>query len=132
MYDAKKVIPGIIIFLALLTLPFWYSQATGKADEKPNPVILPEAGSQCVESAAWMRENHMKLLNDWRNSVVQHDNRVYISKDGEEWVKSLSATGAEDPHDKGCLDCHSNVDQFCIQCHDFVDADPDCYDCHVK
>ena len=122
MYDTGKIIMGVVIFLVLFTLPLWYSQASGDADYVPDPQILPEAGDQCVESADYMKNRHMELLDDWRHSVVRGADRVYHAEDGKEWDKSLTDT---------CLDCHSNYEDFCVACHDYVDVRPKCWECHV-
>jgi len=120
MYDAKKVILGIIIFLCFITFPVWYSVASGAADYVPEPEIIT-AEEQCIEPTQYMRNNHTDLLNEWRESVVREGNRTYIASDGQKYDMSLTRT---------CLSCHSNKAQFCDQCHDYVGVEPDCWDCH--
>ena len=120
MYDAKKIIPGIIIFLLLITFPVWYSVASGNTDYVPEPEIITEE-EQCVEPAQYMRDNHTDLLSEWRESVVREGIRTYVASDGQEYDMSLTRT---------CVDCHSNKAQFCDQCHDYVGAKPGCWDCH--
>ncbi len=126
MYDKGKVIVGVIIFLAIFALPFWYSQVTGEADFDPHPDVtsLQERGiTECVESADYMRSKHVNLLDEWRDEVVRGADRVYISKEyGTEYDKSLTDT---------CLEaCHDNKSEFCDQCHDYVGVQPDCWECH--
>jgi len=123
MYDTGKIILGIVIFLAIFTIPFWYSQVTGDADVAPDVVIAPEAGDQCVESTAYMRAKHMDLLNTWRNDVVRGADRQYESNEyGVPYDKSLTDT---------CLEqCHTNKAEFCDQCHTYVNVKPGCWDCH--
>ncbi|MBM3132582.1 MAG: menaquinol oxidoreductase, partial [Chloroflexi bacterium] len=112
---------GVVIFLALFTIPFWYSQATGDANRKLDIKIAPEAGDECIESTGYMRSKHMDLLNDWRNEVVRQESRVYVSKNGT-FDKSLTDT---------CLEqCHTNKAEFCDECHSYVAVQPDCWDCH--
>ena len=53
IYNANKIIPGLIIFLGLITFPMWY--AMGKAAPPPEikidtPVIQAD-GSQAVHHA---------------------------------------------------------------------------------
>ena len=120
MYDADKIIVGLIIFLCLITFPIWYAIVGNNAGAVPEPVIVT-GEEQCVESAQYMKENHMQLLDDWKSSVVRDGNRIYIASDGEEYAISLSNT---------CLDCHSNKAEFCDQCHDYVGVEPFCWDCH--
>jgi len=122
MYDAGKIIIGLIIFLVLATSPFWYNQATGKVDYKPNPQLKTDAEA-CVMPTDYMREAHMDLLNDWRHSVVRDGERVHISHTGEKFNKSLSET---------CLDCHHNKETFCDECHNYsAVGQPVCWDCHI-
>ena len=120
MYDADKIIIGLVIFLCLITLPIWYAVASGEASSVPEPVIVTGEG-ECVESAQYMKENHMQLLNSWKDSVVRDGDRIYIASDGEKYDISLSNT---------CLGCHSNKAEFCDECHDYVAVTPFCWDCH--
>ncbi len=124
MYDKEKVLLGIVIFLALFTLPIWYSQITGDADAEPYVEIAPEAGAQCVESADYMRAKHMDLLDEWREDVVRGADREYESDTypGVIYDKSLTDT---------CLEqCHTNKSEFCDSCHGYVDVRPKCWECH--
>lgn len=127
MYDKGKIIAGVLIFLALFTIPFWYSQATGDAGKKLNSdSALEELRAEnktCVESLGYMRSKHMDLLNNWRNEVVRQESRVYVSKAyGTTFDKSLTDT---------CLEqCHTNKAEFCDQCHSYVGVQPGCWDCH--
>lgn len=126
MYDKGKIFVGVAIFLALFTIPFWYSQATGEADNdiRPDTSELTEDGIlQCVEDVGFMRSQHMDLLDDWRNDVVRGADRNYVSEDfGTTFDKSLTDT---------CLEqCHTNKSQFCDECHSFAGVKPSCWDCH--
>ncbi|RJP18727.1 MAG: cytochrome C [Candidatus Omnitrophota bacterium] len=122
MYDAGKIIPGLVIFLCLFTFPFWYNVANGKASQRPE-LVIDAAEKQCVESKEFMRIMHMDLLNQWRDEVVRNDNRVYLSTDGSKHTMSLSNT---------CMKCHANRTQFCDQCHDYMGVTPYCWDCHIQ
>ncbi len=121
MYDAGKIITGLIIFLCLITFPSWYNVVGGKAAYTPEPKIVTEE-KQCVEPTQYMRTSHMQLLDDWRNAVVREGNRVYVATDGKKYNMSLSNT---------CLNCHSNKAEFCDQCHNYVEVTPTCWNCHV-
>ena len=120
MYDANKIIPGIIIFFGLMTLPIWYSVAGGNADYVPEPEIVTEE-KQCVEPAEYMRESHVDLLYEWRESAVREGNRTYMTSDGRNYEISLTGT---------CMSCHSNKDRFCDQCHFYAGVKPGCWNCH--
>lgn len=121
MYDANKIVPGLIVFLAFLTFPMWYDQATGQAANVPNPQIVTQE-TQCVEPKEVMRAAHMEMLNSWRDQTVREGTRVFQTTDGREYYKSLSDT---------CLNCHSNKTQFCDQCHNYAGVQPVCWDCHI-
>ena len=122
MFDAAKIILGLVIFFCLLTSPIWYSMVSGKAGYVPELEIVTEE-KQCIEETQYMRDKHMDLLNDWRESVVRQGNRTYIAGDGREYNISLTGT---------CMDCHSNKVEFCDRCHTYVEVRPDCWDCHIS
>jgi hypothetical protein len=125
MFDAKKIVPGLLIFLALVTFPFWFSR--GKAALPPDlkldtPVIQKLKEKRCIESKAYMSAEHMRLLDEWRLAVVREGDRFYQASDGKEYVMSLSGT---------CLNCHSNKEQFCDRCHTYEAVTPTCWSCHT-
>ncbi len=132
MYDAGKIIAGLVILVGIVTFPIWGS--FGDSDVKPTPVV--KVAGTCVESAEYMRANHMQLLNDWRNEVVRDGNRVYVSKEyGTKFDKSLSSTGtsaAGSGEKKSCMSCHSNKKEFCDSCHDYTSVKPYCWECHIE
>lgn len=124
MYNGKKIILGLVIFVLFFTSPFLIN--IGKANEKPEvsmdtPVISQLDEKQCIESAEYMRANHMKLLNEWRDQAVREGQTVYISNSGKKYEISL---------ENGCLECHSNQEQFCDSCHTYSEVEPYCWDCH--
>ena len=121
MYDARKIIIGLVIFLCLVTFPVWYVLASEIAASVPELEIVT-AEENCVESVPYMRAKHMDLLNDWRQSVVREGDRTYISSSGREYNKSLTGT---------CLECHSNKAEFCGRCHDYAGVKPSCWGCHI-
>jgi hypothetical protein len=125
LYDGGKIIAGIVVFLIVASVPFWYGR--GKAVSPPDlkldtPAIERLKEKLCVEPAPYMRANHMKLLSAWRESVVREGNRSYKATDGKVYKISLTGT---------CLECHSNKDQFCDRCHDYAGAKPACWNCHI-
>ncbi|HBT47106.1 MAG TPA: menaquinol oxidoreductase [Peptococcaceae bacterium] len=124
--DMRYIITGIVVFLVVMTFPFWYN--IGKAASAPQvsldtPRIREMAEPQCVEPASYMRANHMRLLEEWRDRVVRGGERTYVAGDGKEYLMSLQNT---------CLDCHSNYDEFCALCHDYAGVAPDCWTCHLE
>ena len=132
MYDAGKIIAGLVILAGIVTFPIWGSW--GESVDKPKPVV--NVTGTCVESAEFMRANHMQLLDDWRNSVVRDGERVYVSKEyGTKFDKSLSSTGMSatgSGEKKSCMSCHSNKKEFCDSCHDYASVDPYCWTCHIE
>ncbi len=122
MYDAGKIIGGIVIFLLLITSPMWLNMAKGQADHKPDPKIVTEEKA-CVLDTEYMRASHMDLLDDWRNEVVRENDRIHVSHDGKDYNKSLTNT---------CMSCHPNKKEFCDECHNYGAVDePDCFNCHI-
>jgi len=124
MYNGGKIIFGLIIFLALVTFPF-YSNMGGSAKKAmpslDTPVIHALAKKECVRSGEYMKKEHMKVLDQWRDEVVREGKREKITVGGREFDKSLQ---------NGCLQCHSNREQFCVECHKYAGVDPYCWDCH--
>lgn len=128
MYNAKFVIPGIIVFAGLFTAPFWINMLSSSHEEVK--VVLPaepvtffgEARSECVESREWMAANHMELLLEWRDQALREGKRIYVASNGKKWETSLQNT---------CMACHSNKADFCDKCHDANSVNPYCWDCHV-
>ncbi|MGD8563645.1 MAG: sulfate reduction electron transfer complex DsrMKJOP subunit DsrJ [Desulfarculaceae bacterium] len=118
MYDQGKIIPGLIIFLALVTSPFWWQ--AGKAGEVPKPLIPKD--TQCVQSKEEMRTAHMQILNNWRDWVVREADRVYVTEDGRKFNMSLT---------NECMRCHNDKAKFCDQCHNYLSVSPYCWDCHL-
>jgi len=123
MYDKGKVVAGLVIFVVLITFPFWYN--LGKAAPAPEPKLTgkaAEAGQKCIEDKAYMTPEHMQILNDWRETVVREAKRIYVNRSGKEFEMSLSNT---------CLGCHSEKAEFCDKCHNYASVTPYCWDCHV-
>lgn len=128
MYNGGKILLGIIVFLLLATFPFYSN--IGKISARPEikidtPFIqqLPEDERKCVESKEYMRAEHMTLLNNWRDSAVRDNNRLYINSEGKIFNISLQNT---------CMKCHSNKEEFCNKCHNYVAVKPRCWTCHIE
>ena len=121
MFDAGKIIIGLLVFLALITFPLWYNVAKGKATYVPE-LEKPTTADRCVADTAYMMAHHMDLLNAWRDRVVRDGERIYVDAYGTKYEMSLTNT---------CLSCHSNKDKFCDKCHDYMGVTPYCWECHV-
>ena len=127
MYNSKWVIALIIVFLVVVSFPFWYN--LGKAAPAPTLEnqqlkLTPRAvaAKECIRDTAYMRAEHMQLLDIWRDTVVRDGKRLYVNPHGKSFNMSLSNT---------CLDCHSNKEEFCDKCHNYASVNPYCWDCHI-
>lgn len=122
LYDGGKIIPGILLFFTGITFPMWYNFAKGAAGTVPEPKITISE-KRCVAPKEIMRATHMELLNEWRDRVVRHNQRFFITVDGRRYEMSLCRT---------CMNCHANKKEFCDSCHNYVGVDPYCWNCHVE
>ncbi len=123
MHDVGKIAGGLVVFLALATSPLWYNALSASPPSVPKLELPPNGSTQCVETAEFMRANHMQLLNQWRDEVVRVGLRDYRSTlTGKTYEMSLTRT---------CMDCHSNKAEFCDRCHNYLAVDPYCWNCHV-
>lgn len=121
MSDKGKILVGLLVFIAAVTFPFWRGFI---AAGEPPEIELPAGETRCVEDAAWMKANHMNLLDDWRDQVVREEKKIYKSTvDGAEYEMSLTRT---------CMGCHKQRANFCDRCHTYADVKPYCWDCHVE
>lgn len=143
MQDAGKIFIGIVIFLALVSIPIWVTQARGEADTVPDPQVNMDVvaefmaenypdidyDNECIESTDYMRLNHMKLLMGWRQWSVRDDTHgdphvsYYTAEDGQEWFMSFTET---------CLGCHNDRAAFCTQCHEYTATQTGCWECHFE
>ena len=122
MYNRGIIITGLIIFFILLLFPVWYHW--GRATAVPDPQLADayKKAEKCIEDKDFMKTQHMKVLDRWRNEVVRDAERYYTNSEGKMYDKSLQVT---------CMKCHSNKSQFCDQCHNYMGVSPFCWDCHV-
>jgi hypothetical protein len=126
MYDAGKIITGLIVFVILFTSPFWLN-LSGNPGYSPD-VKYPAGVSECIAGKEYMNHNHMEILNDWRNKVVRSDLRYY-KKNGRTFL--IDGKPAEMSLTHSCLKCHNDKKAFCDRCHDYLAVKPYCWDCHV-
>lgn len=122
LYNKEWVVAGLAVFFVLATFPFWYNH--GKAAPAPKVELTEKAkaAKNCVRPVDFIRNNHMQLLDVWRDTVVREGIRIYENEEGKRFDMSLSNT---------CLDCHSNKAEFCDRCHEYASVNPYCYDCHI-
>ncbi len=124
MYDGGKITAGLIIFLLIVTFPFYTNIGKPVAKVKLDlntPVIQQLEVKECVEPKTFMRAEHMKLLDEWRDAAVRDGSRIYVNSKGKHIGINLQ---------KGCMNCHSNKDKFCDVCHIYTGVKPYCWSCH--
>jgi len=125
MNDTPKIITGLALFVVLITSPVWINLAGSREAAKLDVVYATKdipGREKCVRETPYMTEQHMNLLNQWRDQAVRKNQRVDIAPDGRKFNKSLTHT---------CMDCHSNKTEFCDRCHDYFKVSPYCWDCHT-
>ncbi len=118
MYQGKYIIPGLIVFVALVLFPFVYNAGSAPFEIK---LEYPKNSTECVESKEVMRARHMQILDEWRDMVVRDDVHVYENAKGKRFDISLTNT---------CMNCHTDKATFCDRCHTPVGVEPYCWDCH--
>ena len=118
MYNGKYIIPGLIIFLALVLFPFIKGAGLGPLKVETEK---PKNSKECILKTEKMRDVHMVLLNEWRDDVIRNGKRVYTNESGKQFNMSLTNT---------CMGCHENKDKFCDKCHVEVGVNPYCWTCH--
>lgn len=128
IYNRGKILIGLIIFVAVVASPFFLNMGKDKAAAKPDikidtPEIQKLDNKTCIEPRELMRAKHMKILDNWRDSVVRDGDRTPILVSGRLYDKSLQ---------NGCLKCHSNKEDFCDKCHSYLDVKPTCWECHFS
>ena len=121
MRDRIWILAGLALFVAAVTVPFWYARTPAKDITKLPDITLPVNQKQCVAPVSYMRASHMDLLMTWRRQVVRDGERKYVAFNGKVYNKSLTGT---------CLGCH-NKEQFCDRCHAYAGVSgPYCWNCH--
>lgn len=118
----KRLLALAAVVLTTAALAWAGSESQPKAGGAPKPVIQKAIkGEQCVEDTAYMRRNHMVLLNVHRDKTVIEGVRT----------KKHSL--------KECINCHASEktgsvaaakDDFCVSCHAYASVKIDCFDCH--
>ena len=111
MTDRLRITAGLVVAVAGLTSPFWYTWAAGHPGAPPR-LELPEG--RCVEDREWMRDHHMQLLDQWRTAVVREGQSTYVSK-AYRTTHEMSLT-------KTCMGCHTSRETFCDRCHEYADV----------
>ena len=120
MYNLRYVIPGVFLFVIIFTTPFWINIGSPRYSR---PELVPTDAEDCVEPVEYMRAEHMRILNEWRDAALREGKRVYIATDGRERDINLQNT---------CMSCHTDKAAFCDTCHISNSVTPYCWDCHIE
>lgn len=124
MYNRRYIIPGLLVFIVLFSAPFWANAlSSSKKPYKRPELALPANATECVEPAEYMRAEHMRILNEWRDAALRDGKRLYKSSTGTVWEVSLQNT---------CMKCHNDKANFCDACHTSNSVDPYCWTCHIE
>lgn len=118
----KRLLALGAVVLTTATLAWAGSDPQPRASGAPKPVITKSVkAEQCVEDTAYMRRNHMKVLDGHRDKTVIEGIRT----------KKYSL--------KECINCHASEktgsvaaakDDFCVSCHSYAAVKIDCFECH--
>ena len=119
MNDRWKIGAGLGLFLLLVLTPVW--QGRGR-HWTPKGLRKPAKATECVLPKDEMRSRHMKLLDDWRETVVRTGTRQALTFSGKPVRMSLTGT---------CLGCHESKKEFCDRCHGELGVAPECWSCHL-
>lgn len=126
MYDSGKIIPGLAVFVLLITFPIWYNKLVGNVGAAPgNDSKLSEAmfegrsfpnGARHALTTKEMRATHMNMLRDIHAAAKGYS----PEKNGQKPTMS-------------CMECHGSKEQFCDSCHAYASVKiPNCWACHSK
>jgi hypothetical protein len=120
MRERLLISVGLILFVAVATLPFW--MAHNRTGQAVVPQLqMPVNARQCIAPTGFMRRAHMRVLLEWRDDVVRRNQHEFVGADGKVYQKSLTKT---------CLGCHSKT-EFCDRCHSYAGVStPYCWNCH--
>ncbi len=61
MRDRPVIYTGLVLFLSIMTLPFWRDAARAVTTDGPQPK-LPMNAKTCVAGVEFMKSSHMVLL----------------------------------------------------------------------
>lgn len=145
MFDGGKIVIGLFIIIAIITLPFYYNLGDTKEAPIQNEKVHPFGEFFGYEGKSYTnvlhRANHMKLLDIWRDRFVRENDRgfhedVYGIAKG---YNPVFAKGYTLSLQKTCMQCHARntvnsgpkvAKATCNECHNYSGVDPYCWDCH--
>jgi hypothetical protein len=129
MYDSGKIITGLVIFVLLVTFPFWYANFIGDVGAVPpatdnelseamfQGITFPNDAKHALTTGE-MRSTHMNMLRDIHATALEEG--YTAGKDEKKKVMQ-------------CMMCHGTKESFCDSCHVHAAVQtPDCWSCHEK
>jgi len=140
--DMPLIVLGLLVFVALMLGATLANRGIGKFGSKP-VLDLPKDEKFCVRDVKFMRENHMKLLNTWRDQVVRDGVRTEKIPRRDATGKILKDASGKTVYQtigrsltKTCLRCHDNHESFCQRCHEYTGVVKHggtlkCFQCHI-
>ena len=114
---------GTLVILLGLLVGGAVQAGEASASRVPKPVIEAARGGKCVADPAFMRRNHMKLLQHQRDDTLRGGVRT-----GQYSLKA-------------CIGCHASTttgsvnassSNFCQSCHAYAAVKIDCFECHAS
>ncbi len=122
MYDSGKIIPGLAVFVLLITFPIWYNSLIG--DVGAAPVKDPNLSKDMLE--------YVNLPNGLKHPPAEEMRAKHM-----EVLKKIHANAVtkmtEQQPSMTCFQCHGTKEQFCDSCHAYASVKtPDCWTCHTK
>lgn len=117
MYKGGRIIASLIIFVAVLSFPFFYNMGKANAGPEVDPQQL--AYLQSIEPALNMTASHPQLFNQWRDQLVRDGKTVYINSEGKKIDINIEKLAASGPSG-----------QFCVSCHEYTAVKITCTSCH--
>ncbi|NMW20865.1 MAG: sulfate reduction electron transfer complex DsrMKJOP subunit DsrJ [Chlorobiaceae bacterium] len=119
------IVIGLTFVLSALLYLFLQEGNAEKTIEQPAQYVhhsVSVDSTRCIATKEFMRANHMRVLNEWRNSAVREGDRIYLASNGSKFEKSLNT----------CLECHKKNRLFCFNCHMYANVKPKCWNCHLS
>ena len=86
MYKGGRIIAFAALFCLAVLSPFIVNLANAAPAPETSldtPAINAQQTKECVASTEYMKDNHMQLLDEWRNDVVRDGSRECESASGQ-------------------------------------------------
>ncbi len=139
MYDSGKIIPGLAVFVLLITFPIWYNNFIGDAGAVQSAKYNTIAESH-EAFEAMLQGMGIKFPNGARHSLSTQEMRathMNVLQRIHTTAKNYVPGKDEKKPTMSCLTCHSGSAEqpleVCNKCHASASVKtPDCWSCHTK